>query len=174
MYLAELALVAACGVFFFLVVACVIWSSPGGAVVNNLPANAGMQVWSLGQEDPLEKGNPMDRREELVGYSPWGSQRVRYHWATEHTHVRSIPWLGMELGPPSLGGWSLSFWTIREVTINNSWYHYLLGYGLWFPCFSMEEIICLPVYTCRGIVLVCTESKHVPYEVHIKHRQGEW
>ena len=35
-----------------------IWHIPGGSVVKNLPANAGdakMQVWSLGQEDTLEK-----------------------------------------------------------------------------------------------------------------------
>ena len=31
-------------------------SFPDGSVVKNLPANAGMQVWYLGQEDPLEKG----------------------------------------------------------------------------------------------------------------------
>ena len=30
-------------------------SFPDGSVVKNLPANAGMQVQSLGQEDPLEK-----------------------------------------------------------------------------------------------------------------------
>ena len=28
---------------------------PGGSVVKNLPTNAGDWVWSLGQEDPLEK-----------------------------------------------------------------------------------------------------------------------
>ena len=45
-------------------------SFPDGSVVKNLPDNAGMQVRYLGQEDPLEKGyplqysclgNPMDR-----------------------------------------------------------------------------------------------------------------
>ena len=29
---------------------------PGGAVVKNLPANAGTQVWSLVQEDPTCRG----------------------------------------------------------------------------------------------------------------------
>ena len=28
---------------------------PGGSVVKNPPAMQGMRVWSLGQEDPLEK-----------------------------------------------------------------------------------------------------------------------
>ena len=28
---------------------------PGGSAVKNLPAVQEMQVWSLGQEDPLEK-----------------------------------------------------------------------------------------------------------------------
>ena len=31
-------------------------SFPGGSELKNLPANAGMQVRYLGQEDPLEKG----------------------------------------------------------------------------------------------------------------------
>ena len=29
---------------------------PGGSVVKNLPAMQEMQVWSLGWEEPLEKG----------------------------------------------------------------------------------------------------------------------
>ena len=32
------------------------WASPGGLVVNNLPATWETWVRSLGQEDPLEKG----------------------------------------------------------------------------------------------------------------------
>ena len=32
-----------------------LWGFPGGAVVKNLPANAGVQVRSLDWEDPLEK-----------------------------------------------------------------------------------------------------------------------
>ena len=49
-------------------------------------------VWSLGWEDPLEKGmaihssscleNPHGQR-SLVAYSPWWSQRVRHDWVTE-------------------------------------------------------------------------------------------
>ena len=52
-------------------------------MVKNPPAMQETQVQSLGREDPLEKGTdthssilaqriPMDRREELGGYSPWG------------------------------------------------------------------------------------------------------
>ena len=32
-----------------------IWGFPGGAVVKNLPANAGVASMMPGQEDPLEK-----------------------------------------------------------------------------------------------------------------------
>ena len=32
------------------------WDFPGGSVVKNLPAMQETQVWSLGLEDPLEKG----------------------------------------------------------------------------------------------------------------------
>ena len=58
---------------------------PGGSVVKNPPAKQKMQVWSLGQEDPLEKewqptltflpGNSPGQM-SLVGYSPWGHERV--------------------------------------------------------------------------------------------------
>ena len=64
-------LVATCGVFFFLVVACVIWSFPGGAVVNNLPANAGDARF-----DPWVRKIPW--RREI----PWTGERSR--WATVH------------------------------------------------------------------------------------------
>ena len=55
-----------------------------------------MRVWSLGQEDPLEKemanhssilpGESHGQR-SLVGYSPRGSQRVRHNWVHTHTYV---------------------------------------------------------------------------------------
>ena len=60
----------------------------GGSVVKNPPAIAGdSQVWSLGQEDTLEKewqpttvflpGKSHGQR-SLVGYKYMGFQRVRY------------------------------------------------------------------------------------------------
>ena len=50
----------------------------GGSVVKNLPANVGMLVQSLVQEDPLEKEMAIhfgilpweSHRQSLVGYSP--------------------------------------------------------------------------------------------------------
>ena len=55
---------------------------PGGSGVQNLPANAEMWVWSLGQEDPLEKeqgnGNPLQ-------YSCLENPMARGSWrATVH------------------------------------------------------------------------------------------
>ena len=41
---------------------------PGGSVVKNLPTNAGDQVQSLGQEDPLEK--------EMVTHSSFLAWRI--------------------------------------------------------------------------------------------------
>ena len=57
---------------------------PRGSVVKNPPAKQEMQemgVWSLGWEDPLEKGmatppvllpGKSHGQRSLVGYSPWG------------------------------------------------------------------------------------------------------
>ena len=57
------------------------WGFSGGSAVKNLPANAGEGIWSLGQEDSLEKemattpaflpGKSCEQR-SLVGHSPWG------------------------------------------------------------------------------------------------------
>ena len=56
---------------------------PGGLVVKNSPAKQETQVWSWGQEDPLEKGmatTPVFLPGEFHGqrslgvYSPWGCQ----------------------------------------------------------------------------------------------------
>ena len=57
------------------------WVSPVAQTVQNLPATQETQVWSLGQEDPLEKGMAtcssilawrIPWTEKPSGYSPWG------------------------------------------------------------------------------------------------------
>ena len=55
-----------------------------------------MQVWSLGQEDPLE-WQMATHSSTLVWWIPWteepdgqqslGSPRVRHHWVTKHAHI---------------------------------------------------------------------------------------
>ena len=65
-------------------------------MVKNLPAMQETQVWSLGQEDPLEKEMAthssifawrIPRTEEPGGLQSTGLQRVGYDWATNtHTH----------------------------------------------------------------------------------------
>ena len=60
-------------------------------MVKNLPAMQVTWVWSLGQEDPLEKGTPIQPRirawripwtEDTGGLESMGSQRVRHDWET--------------------------------------------------------------------------------------------
>ena len=60
---------------------------PSGSVVKNLPAMQETQVWSLRQENPLEKGmtttpvflpGKFHGQRSLQGYSPWGVNRVRH------------------------------------------------------------------------------------------------
>ena len=68
-------------------------------IVKNLPAMQATQVWSLGQEDPLEKematyssilAQRILRTEERgLLHSPWG-HRVRHDWRTRHSYT----WLG--------------------------------------------------------------------------------
>ena len=72
--------------------------------VKNLPAMQEIQVWSLGQEDPLLKG--MANHSSILAWRiPWTkepgglqsmeSQRVGYDWAT-NTHTQSL-WKVLEL-----------------------------------------------------------------------------
>ena len=56
------------------------WVSLGAQMVKNLPVMQQMWVWSLGQEDPLEKemathssilAGEFHGQRSLAGYSPW-------------------------------------------------------------------------------------------------------
>ena len=75
---------------------------PGGAVVKNLPANAGDPRNTgliLGLGDPLEKetathsvflpGKSQGQR-SLTGYNPWGHKRVAQNLATKQQQVVNI------------------------------------------------------------------------------------
>ena len=67
------------------------WISMMAQIVKNLPEMQETQVWSLGQEDPLEKGMTIyfgilawriPRREEPGRLQSIESQRVRHDWMT--------------------------------------------------------------------------------------------
>ena len=71
-------------------------------MVKNMPAIQESQVWSLGQEDPLEKG--MATHSSILAWRiPWkedpgrlqsvGLQRVRLDWATNTTSSVSTKYL---------------------------------------------------------------------------------
>ena len=71
-------------------------SFPDGTVVENLPANAGMQIRYLSQEDPLEKGRATHSSiraweilwiEEPSGLQSKGSQRVGHNAVTARWSV---------------------------------------------------------------------------------------
>ena len=74
------------------------WAFLVAQMVNNLTASWQTWVWTLGQEDPLEKelathSSILDWRipwrEELGGLHAMGSQRVGHNWATNtYTHTR--------------------------------------------------------------------------------------
>ena len=66
---------------------------PGGSVVKKMPTRQKMQLWSLGQEYPLEK--EMTTHSSILAWKiPWteepgklwsiGSQRVRHDLVTKH------------------------------------------------------------------------------------------
>ena len=82
-------------------------------MVKNLPAIQETRVWSLGQEDPLEKeisthSSMLAWRipwtEEPGGLQSMGLQRVGHNWATKHTCTRDITKEAREArgGPKSL------------------------------------------------------------------------
>ena len=77
---------------------------PVAQMVKNLPAMPETWVWSLGPEDPLEKG--MAIHSSILWRIPWiqepdelqfvGLQRVRYDWATNpHKPAHFVPSLSI-------------------------------------------------------------------------------
>ena len=77
------------------------WASLLAQMVNNLPIILETQVWSLGQEDPLEKGMATHSSipawkipwtEEPGGLQSMGSQRVGHDWKT-NTFTFSFFWM---------------------------------------------------------------------------------
>ena len=68
---------------------CCLWGFPGGLAAKNLSAMQETQVWSMGQEDPLEE--EMGTHSSILAWRiPWteepgrlqsmGSQGVRHSW----------------------------------------------------------------------------------------------
>ena len=84
------------------------WASLVAQLVKNLPAMQETWIWSLGWEDPLERGK-VTHSSILAWRIPWpiesmGLQRVRHNWAT-FTHLLTR-WL----------------WRIRRETVSpRSW-----------------------------------------------------
>ena len=106
------------------VLCCDSWTSVVAQLVKNPPAMRETWVWSLGWEDPLEKGKvthsgTLAWRIPWTG-SPWGWQRARHDWATRsHLHELSslasrlscsvmcrvlVPQPGIEPASPALQG----------------------------------------------------------------------
>ena len=70
-------------------------------MVKSLPEMQEIWVWSLGREDPLEKGmqptpvflpGASHGQRRLVGYSPWGCKESdATEWLTNtHTHINGV------------------------------------------------------------------------------------
>ena len=67
-------------------------------MVKNPPAMQETQVWTLGLEDPLEKGMATHSSipawripwtEEPDGLQSMGLQKVRHDWVTQHTYTNA-------------------------------------------------------------------------------------
>ena len=74
---------------------------PGGAVVKNPPAMQEALVWSLGQEDSWRRAweptsvffaGEFHGQRSLVGYSPWGSQKVGHDSPHADTQIKQLVW----------------------------------------------------------------------------------
>ena len=87
-----------------------------------------MQVWSLGQEDPLEEGmathssilpGESHGQGSLVGYSPWGHKELDRTEATEHKHSFSSGRVRMwEVDHEE--GWAPENWCFQTVVLEKT------------------------------------------------------
>ena len=118
------------------------WASLGAQMVKNLPAVQKTRVWSLGQEDSLEKG--MATHSSILAWKiPWteepgllqskGSQRVRHDWATNTWHPYDFLWQNVYLG---------------------------LLPTFWLVCFSVTELYKLSVYFGNSVLVNCIICKY--------------
>ena len=93
-----------------------LWACLVAQTVKNLPAMQETGVWSLCQEDPLEKGMATHSR-ILAWRSPWteelgrlqsmGLQRAGHDWATNTPDYCEKPWLcvaALQMSPPEKAG----------------------------------------------------------------------
>ena len=72
---------------------------PSGSVIKNLPANEETWVWSLGEEDPLEKGRATHSsilagescgQRSPVSYSPRGLKQIDMTERLTHTYTQLL------------------------------------------------------------------------------------
>ena len=88
----------------------VLINFPGSLVINNLPAMQETRIWSLGQEDPLEK--KMATHSSILAWRiPWtekpsrlqsiGSQRTGQNWVT-NTMIMSVQFSSVSQSCPIL------------------------------------------------------------------------
>ena len=148
-------------------------ASPVAQRVRNPPAmqeTQEMRVWSLGQEDPLEKG--MATHSSILAWKiPWteelgrlqskGSQRVRRDWVTKPMHagakfvqIQSLAWFQIHTVARPFGNrwvscprhldfspvWAPSVHSICYPTYRQCWF----GWSVWFLCFlDMSDYLSL-------------------------------
>ena len=117
----------------------IYYSFPGGLVVKNPPAKQKIQVRSLSQQDPLEKGIATHsithdwethRQRTQVDYSPRGHQTVRHDLATKQQRtvllfffLLTIYLLGKKttiICPGVLSTFSLCWWHPHSVFLTSA------------------------------------------------------
>ena len=90
------------------------WASLVTQLVRNLSAMWKTWVWSLGWEDPLEKGK--DTHSSILAWRiPWtkpmGSQRVGHDWVTfTFTFLHQVMWSWLFSSLVVNIGWFLEYW----------------------------------------------------------------
>ena len=99
-----------------LVVLFVLWASLVAQMVKNPPAVQETQVWSLGREDPLEKGMAIHSG-ILIWKIPWteehgrlqsmGSKSIRHNWVTKQQAPEILNY-----SQTSRSCWCCIWWTI--------------------------------------------------------------
>ena len=145
-------------------------------MIKNLPARQEIWVWSLGWEDPLEKGTATHSSslawripwtEEPGGLQSMGLHRAGHDWATSLslTHSSSlawrIPWIEEPGGLQSMGLHRAGHDWVTFALIHSIYLSIPISHPTWYPCLCSLYLCLYFCFIIRLSMPVVSDSTYI-------------